>query len=59
MADVLTRLSGFDPRPVRVRLVVDEVALERILLRVLVFSPVIIIPPMLHVHLHLSTNFPQ
>ena len=55
--DVLPRLSGFDPWPIRVRFVVDQVTLERILFRVLGFSPVVIIPPMLHVHL--NTNFPQ
>jgi hypothetical protein len=32
---------------------VDEVALEQIFLRVLRFSAVSIIPPMLHTHLHL------
>lgn len=56
---VLPRLSGFDPYPIRVRFVVDQVTLERIFFRVLGFSLVVIIPPMLLVHLHLNTNFPQ
>lgn len=57
ITDVLPRLSGFDPGPIHVRFVVDQVALERILFRLLGFSPVIIFPPMFHVRLHINTNF--
>ena len=39
------------------RIVVDEVALEQVFLRVLPFSPVSFIPPMLHTHLHLHATF--
>jgi hypothetical protein len=44
---------GFDPRPVCVRFVVDNEALGQVFLPVLQFSPVSIIPSMLHIHLHL------
>jgi hypothetical protein len=47
------RRPDFDPRPVHMRLVVDNVALERYFLQVFRFSPVSIIPPMLHTNLHL------
>jgi hypothetical protein len=39
---------GFDPRPVSVRFVTDTVASGQIFLRVFLFSPVSIIPPMFH-----------
>ena len=46
--------SGFDPGSVRVRFVVDKVALRQVVLRVLRFSPVII-PPVFHTH-HLNVT---
>jgi hypothetical protein len=42
------RRPGFDPGLVHVRFVVDKVALGQVFLRVLRFSPVNFIPPMLH-----------
>jgi hypothetical protein len=39
---------GFDPRSVQVGFVVDKVALGQVLPRVLRFSPVRFIPPLLH-----------
>jgi hypothetical protein len=50
------RRSRFNPGPVHVRFVVDELALGQVLLPVLRF-PVSIIPPVLHTHLYL--NLPQ
>ena len=47
------RRPGLYPRSVHVRFVVDEVALRQVFLRVLLFSPVSIIPLMPHNHLHL------
>jgi hypothetical protein len=44
------RLSGFAPRAVHVDFVMDRVALGRVLLRVLLFYPVIILC-LLHVHI--------
>jgi hypothetical protein len=44
----LTRWPGFDPVSVHVRFVVDKVALGQVFLRVLRFSPVNLIPPVLH-----------
>lgn len=45
----------FDPRPVHMRFVVDIVARGQIFLPVLLFSPVGVLPPMLHnYHLHVS-----
>jgi len=44
---------GFDPRAVNVRFVVDKLALGQGFLRKLGFSPVSIIPPLFHTHLHL------
>jgi hypothetical protein len=47
------RKPGLDPRPVHVRFVVDRVALGQVFHRVPWFSSVSIIPPVLHIHLHL------
>lgn len=47
------RGSGFDPRSVHVRLVVDKVATVQGFLRLLLFSSTSISPPMLHTHFHL------
>jgi hypothetical protein len=48
VSDLSPRKPGFDPRSVHVRLVVDKVALGQVFLRVRPFSPVSVIPPMLH-----------
>jgi hypothetical protein len=54
---VLPHRSGFNPRPVFVRFMVDKAALWQVSLLVLQFSPVIIIPPMLYTHFnHLSLS---
>jgi hypothetical protein len=50
VAGLSPRRPVFDPRSVHVRFVVHEVALGQISLPVLQFSPVSIIPPMLHTH---------
>jgi hypothetical protein len=47
------RRPGFYARSVLVRFVVDKVALGQVFLQILRFSPVSIIPPILHTHLHL------
>jgi len=47
--------SGFDP--VRMTLGVDTVSLGRVFLPVLWYYAVIVIPPMLHTHLHLHVAF--
>jgi hypothetical protein len=47
------RRPGLNPRPVRVGFVVGKVALGQAFLRVLWFSSVSTIPPVLHIHLHL------
>lgn len=46
---------GFDPELVFLTFVVDEVALERVFLRVLQFSPISVIRRMLRTRLHLNT----
>ena len=46
---------SFGPRPYHVRFVVDKLALGQVSLPVLRFFPTIIIPPMLHTHLHPNT----
>jgi hypothetical protein len=48
------RRSGFNPRSVHVEYVEDRVVLGWVLLRALLFSFVIVIPPVLHTHLHVS-----
>jgi hypothetical protein len=53
VAGLSPRRPGFDPRSVHMGFVVDKVALGLVFLPVLQFSPVSIIPPMLHTHLHL------
>jgi hypothetical protein len=50
VAGLSPRRLGFDPGPFRVRFVVDEVAIGQGFLRVLRFSLVNIIPPILHTH---------
>ena len=47
---------GINPTAVYVRFVVDKVATGQILLRVLQDSPVSIIPPLVHIHIHSSTT---
>jgi len=42
---------GFDPRPVNLRFVVDNVALGQVSVPVLLFSPVPIIPPIFRTHI--------
>jgi hypothetical protein len=54
-ADLLPQISGFDYGRVHVGFVVDEVALGHLFLPVIRFSPVDIIPPMIHNHFRLST----
>jgi hypothetical protein len=44
---------GFIPRSALMGHVEDKVVLEWVLLRALLFSPVSVIPPVLHTHLHL------
>jgi hypothetical protein len=51
----LTEENMFDPKSVYVRFLVDKAAVGAVFLRVLRSSPVIIIPPVLHTHLHLHT----
>lgn len=50
------RRPGFDLRPVHVTFMLGQVALGQVFLRVLQFSSVSIIPPILHTHLHFSTT---
>ena len=47
---VASRMPKFDHRPVRVMCVVEEVSFVQVFLPVLQFSPVSIIPPLLHTH---------
>ena len=56
VASLLSRRSGFDPRAVQVRFVVDKGSLGHDFLRVLPFFPAIIIPPVMHTHLHLHVT---
>jgi hypothetical protein len=51
------RRPGFDHRSVRLRFVMGRGALEWFDLQVLLFSPVIIIPPIFHTHRHLHVAF--
>jgi hypothetical protein len=53
VAGLSPRRPMFIPSSVHAKFVADKVALGEFLLRVLGFSPVSIIPPMLHTHLHL------
>lgn len=46
--------SGFDLGSIQVRVVVDKAALGQTFLQVLKFSPVTIVPPMPHTHVHLK-----
>jgi hypothetical protein len=47
---LLSRRPGFAPRLIHGGFVVDKVTLGKVLHRVLQFSPVSIIPPLLHIH---------
>jgi hypothetical protein len=44
-------LATYAETRVQSRFVLDEVALQQVFLRVLLFPPLIIIPPLLHTHL--------
>jgi hypothetical protein len=46
-----------DTRPVNVALLVDKVALGQVFLQVLQFSPVSVVPPMLHTHSFTNLSF--
>jgi len=48
--------SGLYPRTLHVLFPVDEVTLGRVCLPVFTFSPVTIVLPVLHTHLHLHTT---
>ena len=52
---LLQRKAGFRPRPIHVRNVADEVALEQVLLRVLRLPLITTIPVMLHTPVHYNT----
>jgi hypothetical protein len=54
VAGLSLQSPGFDPCSLRVILMVDKMALRTAFLRVLRLYPIIIIPPMLHIHLHLD-----
>jgi hypothetical protein len=49
VAGVSVGRPEFHPEPIHVRFVLDEVALGLVIPRVLRFSPVVIIPPLLHI----------
>ena len=53
MAGLVPWRPGFDHRPVRVGFVVNKVALGQVSVKVLRFSPVSVILPMLHIRFHL------
>ena len=48
--------TGFETRSAHVRFVLDKVALGQVFLPVLRFTPVSIIPSLLHSHLHLHVS---
>jgi len=50
---------GFDPRPVSVKSVVDEVSQAQVFLQVLRLSPVSIIPQLFHTHFPDNTALPS
>jgi len=52
------RWSGFDPRSVHMRFVVDRVALGQVSIRTLRFLS-LLIPTLLYTHLHLHVAFPS
>jgi len=56
LSRLLPRRPGFDDRPVRVKFVVGNVALEQVFLRIFLFSPVRAIPVMLLTHVHLKNT---
>jgi hypothetical protein len=56
VAGLSPRRFGFPPGRVHVRYVVDKVAMGEVSLRILVLSPVGIIPPMLHAHSFFTDN---
>jgi hypothetical protein len=45
LAGLSPLIPGFAPSSIHVRFVVEKVALEKVFLRILLFSPVNIIPP--------------
>jgi hypothetical protein len=51
------RSTGFDTTSIGVGFVVDKLALGRVFLRGFRLSPDRIVPPMLHIHLHINTYF--
>jgi len=53
------RRTGFNPRSVYMRFVVDKAVLGRVLIRALRFLPVIIIQALLYTYLHLHVAFPS
>jgi hypothetical protein len=54
VAGLLPRRPVFDPFSVHVILVVDTVAVEQVFLQVYRFSPVSIVPPVLHKRLYVQ-----
>jgi len=56
VASISQQKPEFNPRPVHVRLVMGRVAMGYVMNQVLRIYPVIIIPPMLRTHLHLSAT---
>jgi hypothetical protein len=54
VAGLSPRGPGFDPRSVHVGLVAHRVAMVQVFLLILLSSPVSIIAPMLHLHLHVA-----
>jgi hypothetical protein len=55
IAGLSPQSTGFDPMSEYVTFVVENLTLGKGLHRVFLFSPVSIIPPTLHTHLHLNT----
>jgi hypothetical protein len=56
VASLSPRSLVFHHRSFHVKFVMDKVALAESFLTVLLFRPVIIIPPMVHTYLHLNTT---
>jgi hypothetical protein len=50
------RRPGFDPGPIRVRFMVDQVVLDQVADQAIWFCSVSIIPPKLHTNLHLHAT---
>ena len=57
MDSMLPHRLEFNPGLGKVRFMVDILAMGQIFFQVLQFSPVSIIPPMLHTHRHLHVAF--